>query len=444
MVVSIGVLCVLAVPGGGPIFIEADKILAAPGQVIEGGAILVEEGRIAAVGQGLSAPEGAQLLTGSVACPGFIDIWSAFGVESESLSDQRTNAATSTVDSLDFFLGEHRHKELLRGGITALRAQAGARSQIGGIGALVRNHPEQSPSEAVILRDCCVAMSVGVTRQGRVLDPFDRIAEVDKLAAAIEDGRRYLEDKIEYRHELEEWEKAIAEKEEDLAEEFKKVKKEREKALEEAKEKGKEHKEKTYKEDKRPKAPAYDADKEVLARVAYGELPLIVEAHRSAELRELLASTVKFDRLRLIVAGAAEGDAVAGELAKRGIPVIVWPAPRGTLYLDEHERSDLGLAGRLEKAGVEVLLGSGVVSDLATRDLSLMAALAVGHGLSREAAFEALTLGAARALDAADRIGSIESGKDADILILDGDPLSSTTRVRYAIAGGDVVFTLED
>jgi imidazolonepropionase-like amidohydrolase len=76
---------------------------------------------------------------------------------------------------------------------------------------------------------------------------------------------------------------------------------------------------------------------------------------------------------------------------------------------------------------------------MASRDLPLLASLAVGHGLEPERALEALTLGAARALDAGDRIGSLEQGKDADLLVLDGEPLATTTRVQYVISGGELV-----
>ena len=74
-----------------------------------------------------------------------------------------------------------------------------------------------------------------------------------------------------------------------------------------------------------------------------------------------------------------------------------------------------------------------------SRDLPLLAALAVGHGLTRRGAFEALTLGAARTLDASDRIGSLESGKDADLLILDDEPLATTTRITHVISNGDLL-----
>jgi imidazolonepropionase-like amidohydrolase len=165
----------------------------------------------------------------------------------------------------------------------------------------------------------------------------------------------------------------------------------------------------------------------------------VVEAHRAAEIRGLLEGTERHGSLRLVLAGATEALPFAEELAERRVTVLLWPAPAGDLSWDELEGHDLSLAGRLAEAGVEVLLGSGGTDPAATRDLPLLAQLAVGHGLEREKAFEALTLGAARAFDAADRLGSVEAGKSADLLLLDGEPLVSTTRVLQVIAGGRVV-----
>jgi imidazolonepropionase-like amidohydrolase len=90
-------------------------------------------------------------------------------------------------------------------------------------------------------------------------------------------------------------------------------------------------------------------------------------------------------------------------------------------------------------AGVSVLLGTGGTDPAASRDLPLLAALAIGNGLDRVKALEALTIGAARAFDASDRLGTIEAGKDAEILVLDGEPLTSTATVRYVVSGGRVV-----
>jgi imidazolonepropionase-like amidohydrolase len=418
------------------LYVRGEKVYVTPLNVIEGGAVIVEDGRIVAVGRDLEVPEGAREVSGKVVCAGFVDAWGAFGVEGASLEDLRTTYSTRTVDALDAYADPELRAELLKAGVTALRLSAGGRASEGGLGTLVRNRADEA---VVLVQDCCAAASVGLTREGRGQDPFDRLAEIDKLVGAIADGQAYLEAKNEHKYELEEWEKEIAEKTAELEKDFKKAQKEREKDEQEAKDEGKEYKPKRYKEDKRPSPPRFDPDKEVLARVASGELPIVVQAHRAAELRNLLEGTEKFDRLRLIVAGGTEAVVVAEELAERDIPVIVWPIPIGQWRADEVEEADLALAGELQQAGVRVLFGSGGMQPLASRDLPLLAALAVGHGLERERAFEALTLGAAEALDASDRIGSLEQGKDADLLVLDGEPLATTTRVLFVISGGELV-----
>jgi imidazolonepropionase-like amidohydrolase len=267
-------------------------------------------------------------------------------------------------------------------------------------------------------------------------DLFERVAEVDRLVGEIESGRRYRESQVEYRHELEEWQKKIDEQQKELEKNAKKAQKDREKEQSDAKEKGKEFKEKPYKEDKRPNAPAPNPQDEAMARVAHGEMPLIVELQRAAELRALLDGTRKMPRLRLVLAGAREAAPFAAELAERGIPVIVLPAPQAAWGAGrEHE---LALAATLQQAGVEVLIGSGGERTY-TRDLPQLAAIAVGNGLDPQAAFSALTLGAARTLDVGDRLGSVERGKQADLLVLDGDPLQTRTRVQFVIARGEVV-----
>ena len=419
------------------LFIRGERVYVRPGEVLEDAAVLVQDGRILAVGTDLTASEGARELAGAVVCAGFLDPWSGFGLDATSAGDQRTSPATLTTDGLDFYVNPGLRLELLNAGVTSVRLNVGANSPEAGVGAIVRNHPGLG-ADAVLLADCCVATSIGITRSGRGQDVFDALKEIDKLVGSVVDGRNYLRDKNEFKYELEDWNKAIAEKEEELDKGFKKAKKEREKDEEEAEEKGKEYKPKKYKEDKRPTLPRFDADKEIMARVANGELPLIVQVHRAAELRGLLEATERFKRLRLVIAGGTEALVVAAELAERNIPVIVWPAPLGQTRLDEYQGADLGLAGRLEEAGVTVLIGSGGGPG-GSRDLPLLAALAVGHGFSREAAFSALTLGAAQVLDVGDRLGSLESGKHADLLILDGEPLATTTNITHVISNGDLV-----
>jgi len=471
-----GVLCTPSVVQAGPavqaepgaeeaavFVIRAAELHLRPGEVRENTSVLVRDGRILQIGADIAPPEGAQVIEGAVVCAAFIDPWSALGVDGPTLIDTSLVESARTSDALDFFEGDHLRAEALRAGVTAARLQAGFKGKNCGLGAVARLDPElDDPSAAVLLDDADLAMSVGLSVQRQAsfqrmpdgsfqlvsgdaaMDVFDRIGAVDSVVSAIESGASYRKAEVEFRYELEEWEKAIAEKVEELEDDFKKAKKDRDKDIEEAEEKGKEFKEKKYKEDKKPRKPRFDADKAELARVAEGEIPLIVEVHRSAEIRKLLADTERFSRLRLVIAGGSEAGTCAEELARRRVPVIVWPSLRGTQAKDEFEGAKLSLAAELAEAGVEVLLGTGGRDGEATRDLPLLAQLAVGHGLDREAAFEALTLGAARTFDVADRLGSVEVGKDADLLVLDGPPLGPSTRVQYVFCGGRLAVTPQD
>ena len=422
-----------------PVFlVRGDKVYIRADHVIDNGAVLIQGGRIVAVGTDLQLPEGARELRGKVVCPGFVDPWSSFGLESMAGNNDRTDASTLATDAIDPFIDARLQQQLLRAGITTYRVQPAERTRECGIGALIRLRPGADAKASTLLGDCCVAATVGVSGDGRGMDVFDRVNDIDRLVGSIADGWSYIQDRNEYKHDLVEWEKKIAEEQKKLDDGFKKAKKDREKEQADAKEKQKEFKDKTYKEDKKPTQPRYDPEKETLARVASGELPLIVEVHRAAEMRNLLDATARFERLRMIIAGGTEALAVAEQLKARKIPVIVWPAPMGQSRPDQYAQYDLALAAQLKEAGVEVLLGSGG-ADAATRDLPLLAALAVGHGLGREAALEALTIGAARALDVADRIGSLEVGKDADLIVLDGEPLATTSRVHFVLSGGELV-----
>lgn len=444
------------------LFIRAEHLITRPGHELQNAQVLVRGGRILAVGTDLQKPDDAREITGRYVCAGMIDAWGALGLADDVAEDPSTSAGTRTVDGLDPYNFEVMRHEALRAGVTTARVQAGARSRIGGLGTIVRLAPGLTRSEMVVVPDCDLWMTVGLSQpvpgqfeqQGdtfvmtgpglRTVDPFDRIESVDRLVSTLQAGKNYLIQKNEYKHELETWQKAIGEKETELEKDFKKAKKDREKAEKEAQEKGKKFEDKKYKEDKKPSAPRYDEDNEVVARAANGEIPLIVHANRVSEIRALLSGSESLGRLRLVLAGGAEAGYFATQLAERRIPVIVAPVPLGKNRPDELEDSDLSLAARLAHEGVKVLLGSGGTEPAATRDLPLLADLAIGAGLDRETAFEALTANAANVLDAGDRIGSLDAGKDADILVLDGEPLVSTTHVQFVVAGGHVVVTPED
>jgi imidazolonepropionase-like amidohydrolase len=432
--------------GRPTLFIKVKRLIRRPGDELQDAALIVRGGKIIAVGTNLQKPEGAREIDGAVACAGFIDVWSALGIGADSLQDPATSAATRTVDGVDPWSNEHIRKDVLRAGVTVVRAQAGLSSRVGGVGAMLRVAPglPTGPSgEDVVLADCDVSMCIGLgaaaSDQGEKTDPFERVADLDRVVSAVESGKGYLVARTEHRYDLEEWEKKISEKETELTKDAKKAKKDREKEQKDATEKGKPFQEKKYKEDKRPQPPRFDEENEVLARVADGSMPLLVQANRSAEIRGLLKGTSGFDRLRLILAGGAEALVCAPGLTERGVAVLVAPVPRGRLGSEDDGEGSLSLAGDLAREGVQVLLGSGGANPGASRDLPLLAQLAIGNGLDRDKAFEALTLGAATAFDLGHRLGSLEPGKDAEILVLDGAPLTSAAQVLFVVSSGRLV-----
>ena len=423
-------------PAAQTLLIRSDRIIVRPGEELSG-AVLVQDGRIIAVGPGLTAPEGARTLEGAVVCAGYFDAWSTVGVVPGTVTDKKLNPASRVIDGVNTHAFEKVREDLLRAGVTSVRVQGGNGANVGGTGAIVRNDPNSRHGEIALLADACVAAAIGVSESNKVQDVFQRIDGVDKLVKLIEGGRSYRDRLTDYDEKLAEWQKEIDEKAKELEKDFKKAKKKRDSDMEKAEEDGKEFKEKKYKEDKKPKAPRLDANKAAMARVEAGEMPLVVEVHRVPEIRELLAKTAVFGRLRLILAGATEASSLGSELAARSIPVIVWPTPMGNTRLNEYRHHDLELAGKLHEAGVEVLFGSG--GQGTAGDLSALAALAVGNGMDRNAALEALTIGPARNFDVGDRIGTVEPGKEADLLVLTGDPLAVSTRPAFVILNGVVV-----
>ena len=431
------------------ILVRAERLIVRPGEERENVSVLITDGRIVAIGADLEAPEGATVVQGAVVCAGFIDPWSALGMDEAARIDRGASAATRAADGWDPYASEHLREEALRAGVTAIHLRGGSTAGIGGLGVLVRVAPDLGEA-ALVLDDACLSATIGLSADGgffggvRAVDPFDRLKQIDQLAQAVSSGKAYAEQWAKYEKEIAEWEKAIVESEAELEKDFKKAKKARKKDQDKAEEKGKEFKEKKYKEDKQPKRPKLNADKAVLARVASGEIPLVVEAHRASEIRNLLDALEGSRRVRLVLAGGTEAMYEAERLAELGVTVMVWPSLRGSGGNDEFQGHDLALAGELAEAGVKVLIGTGGRNPAATRDLPLLAASCVGHGLDRETAFSALTIDAARALDVADRLGSVELGKDGELLVLDGEPLGGSTRVQYVISAGRVVVTPKD
>jgi imidazolonepropionase-like amidohydrolase len=182
---------------------------------------------------------------------------------------------------------------------------------------------------------------------------------------------------------------------------------------------------------------ARDLKLEALARVLNREVPALFTAQRATEILAALRLAEEFG-FRLVLDGAAESYLVLDEIRRAGVPVILHPTmarPGGEL-----ENASLETARKLRDAGIPVALQSGFEGYVPkTRVVLFEAALAAANGLSTEEALRTVTLDAAKIIGVDRRVGSLEPGKDADLVLFDGDPFEFTSHVCAVVVDGKVV-----
>ena len=192
-------------------------------------------------------------------------------------------------------------------------------------------------------------------------------------------------------------------------------------------------------EDKDHKAPDRDLKKEALAAVVQGELPALFTVHREDDILTALRIAKEFN-LTLLLDAATEGYLVAPEIQQAGVPVIVHPSMQRISSL-ETSNTSLENAAILADAGIRIALQSGFESYVPkTRIVLFEAAIAMVNGLGFERALRAITLDAAQILGIDARVGSLEAGKDADLVLFDGDPFEYTSHIQTVILNGQVVY----
>jgi imidazolonepropionase-like amidohydrolase len=166
-----------------------------------------------------------------------------------------------------------------------------------------------------------------------------------------------------------------------------------------------------------------------------GRVPVVVAANELAEIRDAVRWGEE-ESLKVVIWGGADAWRMAGELAKAGVPVVVDSPLDLPRRADEPYDTAFANAGKLAKAGVRVVFNEGGDDGSNVRNLPHLAATAVTFGFPREKAVAAMTLEPARLLGVGDRLGSIEPGKDATLIVTDGDILDLRSRVVAAYLDG--------
>jgi imidazolonepropionase-like amidohydrolase len=385
------------------LFIKNATIVPVVGERIEGGSILVEDGKIKAVGKSLQAPADAKVIdaSGMFVYPGFIDSYSHLGLAEigaiSSTTDYREMGKENPELRVAWAINPHSvHFGTGRVTGTTMALVAPSGGTFPGISALIKMDgwafPEMVVKEVATsfinfpMTPRPVGEGVAVQKEAKE-DVTSKL--VEKIRDYLKEARRYLELK------------------------------------------------KLAVGDPGVKTPEYNAKYEALGPVLDGTLPVIVSVEKAKDI-ELAIKFVQDEKLKAIFRGCAQGFKVADKIKQSGIPVIIDSLYTGPSEPEDGYDAPYRNVVELAKAGVLISFSSGD-SPAQGKDLPYHAAKAVAFGLPEEEAIRALTINPAKIFGVADRLGSIEAGKDADLLIATGDPLDMKTEVKQLVINGRAI-----
>ena len=182
--------------------------------------------------------------------------------------------------------------------------------------------------------------------------------------------------------------------------------------------------------------PDYDIKMEALLKVLNGEIPLKAHAHRADDILTAIRIAKEFG-VGITIEHCTEGHLITDILLEENVSVITGPflTDRSKIELRNQSARTPGI---LSRAGIK----TAIMTDhpvTPVQYLPLCAAVAVKEGMDETEALKAITINAAEITGIADKVGSLEAGKDADIIIMDGHPLELKSRVLYTIINGQVV-----
>ena len=381
---------------------------------LENGTVLVEDGRIAAVGVDLEIPAGAEIIdaAGKIVMPGLIDAHCHVGLFPDGIGwdhadgNEMTDPITPHLRALDAVHPEDMaFRDLLEAGVTTVLTGPGSANLVGGQWTCLKTIPTSNIAEMVLKDPAGMKMALGENPR-RVYGsqkkiPSTRMGNAAVLRSALVEAQNYLAKWARYETEA----AAYAEKEAPEG-----------------------------KESKPPQPPERDLKLEALGKVLKRELKARVHAHRADDMLTAIRIAEEFN-LDLTLEHATEGHKIAPLLAEKGIPVTVGPIIFSRTKFELREMTPKN-PGILVKAGVKLAIQTDEGS--AVKYLALNAALAVREGLPEEEALRAITINAAEIIGVEERVGSLEAGKDADIVIFSGHPFDYQTLPELVMVNGKI------
>ena len=180
--------------------------------------------------------------------------------------------------------------------------------------------------------------------------------------------------------------------------------------------------------------PDYNPEMQSLLPVVRGQMTLMIEVNRDEDIRKALEWIKDRKIQKVVLTGVAEGWRVAEEIAKAGLPVITGPVLSTPARASDRYDRPYANAGIMQKAGVKVAIRTGDIENV--RNLPYNAGFAAAYGMGKEEALKAVTIVPAEILGVADRMGSLEVGKEANLFVSTGDPFETATQFERLFIGG--------
>ncbi len=368
------------------------------GAPIRDGVVVVRDGKIAAVGPAASTriPEGFRVLDAAVVTPGLVDAHTVVGLAGQYNVDHdqdqldRGDPIQPELRAIDGFNLQERLVEWVRGlGVTTIHTGHGPGAVISGQTMVAKTWARDADA-AVVVPEAMLAVTLGDgTLESKGKWPGTRGKAVAMLRAKLIEAQQYGR-------------KSGAKDE--------------------------------------SKRPGRDLKLEVLARVLDRKLPLLVTVHRHQDILAALRVAKEFN-VRIVLDGASDAPVVMDAIKAAGVSVIVHPTMvrAGAPGNSETENVSFTTAAKLRAAGIPIAFQSGYEGYVPkTRVVLFEAGAATAHGLSFDDALAAITIEAARILGVADRVGSLERGKDGDLALYDGNPFEYTSHCTGVVINGQV------
>ncbi len=368
------------------------------GEDIERGYVLIgDDGKIAEVGSGEPGVQADTVIDaeGHLVTPGCVEPHSHIGLWNSVIKQdgldlsEKTDPISPQLRAIDgIYPQEEEFREAVKGGITTACTGPGSSNVVGGTFAAIKTYGNRVDDMIVkypMAMKCAFGENPkGVYGVGRHATPMTRTAVASLLRSLLIRSQNYLK----------------------------------------ARESGKE--------------PAFDPKLEAMIPVLKREIPLKAHAHRADDILTSIRIAKEFN-LRLTLDHCTDGELIAEELAKEGYPAFVGPT-LGRKSKPETKNKSFATAGVLHKAGVKVSITTDS-PETPIEFLPLCAGLAVRDGLPYEEGWRAITINPAEANGIADRVGSLEVGKDGDAVVWSDDPLLAVAgRSLYTVIDGRIVY----